>query len=507
METRLPQYPAFPVPERARQMTSVRRALAISFIERYALIALGLASNILVARLLSPDQIGLYSVSLAVISVAQVLRDFGIGNFLIQEKNLDDAHIRTAFGISLLMGGVLFIVVFLVSPWAGEFYGHEQIVSTMRISSLNFLVLPFCTISLALLRREMQFDRVAIVTLVASAVGVSVTVALAFLDYGPNSMAIGAVIGNLVTGAGAWIARSGRNVLRPSLSEWRAVVKFGGQSSLTGVITSISMDANDLVVGKVLGFHPVAILSRAQGLMNLFHRDLMAAVRGVALPAFAAAHRRSEDIEAQHARSMAIVTIFAWPFYGLVSLYSIEVLRLLFGPQWDEAAALVPIFCIAGAISSVTALVPTLLLALGRIDLVTRAEMLLQPSRFVLIALAAIVFRSVEACSLAYLVITVATLPVFLHAKKQAISSASRNSYHHLLPSLAVTMIALVPALLHVAFSGFERTEPIALIPVIISCTLAVFGWLTAALWFNHPIAKEPLFLRLIGPLARLNSH
>lgn len=67
-------------------MNSVRRALAISFIERYALIALGLASNILVARLLSPDEIGLYSVSLAVISVAQVLRDFGIGNFLIQEK-------------------------------------------------------------------------------------------------------------------------------------------------------------------------------------------------------------------------------------------------------------------------------------------------------------------------------------------------------------------------------------------------------------------------------------
>lgn len=488
-------------------MNSVRRALAISFIERYALIALGLASNILVARLLSPDEIGLYSVSLAVISVAQVLRDFGIGNFLIQEKNLDNAHIRTAFGISLLMGGLLFIVVFVVSPWAGKFYGHEQIVDTMRISSLNFLVLPFCTISLALLRRNMQFDRVAMVTLAASAVGVSVTVALAFLDYGPNSMAIGAVLGNLVTGVGAWIARSGRNILRPSLSEWRAVVKFGGQSSLTGIVTSISMDANDLVVGKVLGFHPVAILSRAQGLMNLFHRDLMAAVRGVALPAYAAAHRRSEDVEVQHARSMAIVTAFAWPFYGLVSLYSLEVLRLLFGPQWDEAADLVPIYCVAGAISAVTALVPTLLLALGRIDLVTRAEMLLQPSRFVLIALAAIIFRSVEACALAYLVITVATLPVFLRAKQLAITSTSLAWHRHLAPSLGVTIVALLPAILHVAFSGFARTEPLALPPVILSCTLAALGWVAAALWFNHPIAKEPLFVRCIELLARRNKH
>jgi O-antigen/teichoic acid export membrane protein len=267
------------------------------------------------------------------------------------------------------------------------------------------------------------------------------------------------------------------------------------------------MDANDLVVGKVLGFHPVAILSRAQGLMNLFHRDLMAAVRGVALPAYAAAHRRSEDVEVQHARSMAIVTVFAWPFYGLVSLYSLEVLRLLFGPQWDEAAALVPIFCIAGAISAVTALVPTLLLALGRIDLVTRAELLLQPSRFVLIALAAIIFRSVEACALAYLVITVATLPVFLRAKQLAIKRTSLELHRYLLPSLGVTIVALLPAIVHTAYSGFARTEPLALPLVILSCTLAVLGWVVAAFLFNHPIAKEPLFLRCMELLVRTNKH
>ena len=69
-------------------MTSVRRALAISFAERYALIVLALAGNMLVARLLTPEEIGIYSVSLAVIGIAQVLRDFGIGSFLIQEKEI-----------------------------------------------------------------------------------------------------------------------------------------------------------------------------------------------------------------------------------------------------------------------------------------------------------------------------------------------------------------------------------------------------------------------------------
>ena len=67
-------------------MTSVRRALALSLVERYLTLAIALGSNMVLARLLTPDQIGVYSVSLAVIGLAQALRDFGVGSYLIQEK-------------------------------------------------------------------------------------------------------------------------------------------------------------------------------------------------------------------------------------------------------------------------------------------------------------------------------------------------------------------------------------------------------------------------------------
>ncbi|WP_180707757.1 oligosaccharide flippase family protein, partial [Escherichia coli] len=78
-----------------------------------------------------------------------------------------------------------------------------------------------------------------------------------------------------------------------------------------------------------LGFHAVALLSRAQGLMYLFNRDLMSAVRNVALPAFAQAHRDGVDLEQGYLRSASIVTLFGWPFHGLISCYAIEVIDLL----------------------------------------------------------------------------------------------------------------------------------------------------------------------------------
>lgn len=46
-------------------MTSIRRSLAFSLIERYALIGLGLVSYVLIARVLTPEEIGIYSVTAA----------------------------------------------------------------------------------------------------------------------------------------------------------------------------------------------------------------------------------------------------------------------------------------------------------------------------------------------------------------------------------------------------------------------------------------------------------
>ncbi|MFX8203515.1 hypothetical protein ABTL17_19525, partial [Acinetobacter baumannii] len=86
----------------------------------------------------------------------------------------------------------------------------------------------------------------------------------------------------------------------------------------------------------------------------------------------------------------SIVTLFGWPFHGLISCYAIEVIDLLFGRQWHAAAPLVPIFCAAGAFAAVNALTPNLLVAVGRIDLATRADLLMQPLRVLMILIAAI---------------------------------------------------------------------------------------------------------------------
>lgn len=482
-------------------VTSVRRALALSFAERYVLMALALFGNILVARMLTPHEIGIYSVSVAVIGVAQVLRDFGIGSFLIQEKNLDDDHVRTAFAFMLIIGGALFLITFLAAPWAGRFYAEPLLVDTLRIGALNFLVLPFCSISLSLLRREMAFNRIVSVNLVAAVAGFATIFTLAYKGFGADSMAVGSVLANIVTGAGAWIARKDRKFLLPGLTHWRTLLRFGAQTSASSVVTTISMDINDLALGKILGFAPVAMLSRAQGLMHLFNRDLMAAARNVAFPSFARTHREGEPLESRYIAAVTAVTVAAWPFYGFTALFSLEIIRLMFGPQWDEAARLVPFFCAAGALAATCNLILNAVMAVGRVDLVTRAELLFQPFRALLLIGAALVFESLMACAIAFLIAFAIHAPFLYIVKAHCISNDLAALSEKLWLSVKVsTASLLLPAVIAV-YSGPGRTDPIDTPLFLAAALLCIVGWIIALFVFRHPVSDDPLFKKLTQKL------
>jgi O-antigen/teichoic acid export membrane protein len=193
-------------------MTTVRRALALTLLERYLTTLLALASNVLLARLLTPEQIGIYSVSLAAIGIAHVLREFGIGNYLIQVKELSEGHIGTAFGLSLILGIGLFSILMLGAPYVAAFYGEASMSLTLRIVALNFLILPFATVAGTLLRRDMHFKKLVPVALTAAAVSFIVTIALAWAGLGADSMAIGSVVQNALIGLGNWWVTPSRRI-------------------------------------------------------------------------------------------------------------------------------------------------------------------------------------------------------------------------------------------------------------------------------------------------------
>jgi lipopolysaccharide exporter len=476
-------------------MPSVYRSLVFSFIERFALIGVTLVSYVLIARLLTPEEIGIYSVAAALIAIGQVIREFGVGNFLIQEKHLTKDHISTAFGISLLIGGVLFLVFGLGAPWVGDFYRDVRMTEIVRIIALNFLIMPFCSISLAILRRDMQFGKLMHVNIFAGIIGSATTLGLAFSKFGPQSLAWGAIATNVVTGFGAWFARQDHKLLLPNLSEWRRVLAFGSQSAGVAVVTSVAMDINDLVVGRVLGFAPAAIISRANGLVALFNQQVMSAVRSVALPAFARAHRDGRQLEPIYVASVTAVTAVAWPFYGFVALHAADILRIMFGPQWDAAAQLVPIFCLTSALTATVSLALTLAISIGRNDIASKTDLIAQPIRAAILVAAALIFKSLEAIAWAGLLVNVLSTPYFLWVKNSLMPTDVLAMRKGLVASFLLTIACLFLPLMWVLF--VDQGKPAGLVSTFLQGAVALIAWVLAIFWLGHPLSTDKLVIEM----------
>ena len=149
-------------------MTTVRRSLLLSLAERYFGILIQLISFFVLARLLTPAQIGLYSVAAATIGLAQVVRDFGIGSYLIQETDITPERVRTAFTLTGLISLASFLILVGCAPWLAGFYDHPQLGLILQVLAINFLLIPFSSTALALLRRSMNFKALFWIATVAN---------------------------------------------------------------------------------------------------------------------------------------------------------------------------------------------------------------------------------------------------------------------------------------------------------------------------------------------------
>jgi len=478
-------------------MASVQRSLGFAFLERYLLIALQLLSFTLLARLLTPAQIGLYAVSLALISMAQVVRDFGLANYLIQRKDLGAEDVGSALGVSLLLGIGLFALINAAAPWIAGFYAEPALVGIVRVISLSFLILPFNSISIALLRRDMRFDQLMRVNVAAGVGGTFTTLGLAWSGAGAASLAWGEIASSLTIAVGVSLSGAWGRLARPQLRRWRDILGFGAPVTAANVVTSVSMDINDLAVGKLLNLTQVAIASRAQGLMNLFHRDIMNTVRAVAYPAFAKAHRNGDALEASHVRSLSACSVVAWPFYGFVALFSLEVLRLMFGPQWDESAPLVPIYCLAGAVSVLNGLVPTVMLAAGHARLVAMADLIIQPVKALVLIGVLWQWRALEPLALGFLGMAVVAVPYFYAFKQRCLPSDFLAIGRELARNALIALLCLLPS--GVIAGWLRPTSEVLALPVWLGC-----AGLTCVLWLvGLKLLRHPLYADLLGFIRR----
>ncbi len=355
-------------------MASIRKSLAYTIAQQYGCAAISFVSIVILARLLTPSEVGIYSVSAAVIGIAHMIRDFGIGRYLIQEPDLTMDRFRSAFGVGIAISWMIAVVLYLGRGYVAAFYGDHRLREVTSVLAFNFFLIPFGSPILWMMAREMKFGLLFLVTISTQIVQSATSIALAVLGFSYMSMAWGSVAGVVVTAGLASLVDRRHAFLRPSFKAWRRVIGFGTWASAQSLVTEMGNSAADLVLGRTLGFDAVALFSRAQGLIATINRDIIKAAVIVTFPALAERHRQGADLHEPYERGTAYLFALTWPIVALLAIIAHPLIAFLFGPNWTAAAPLLQILCASAWLWPVPTLASQTLLALGHIKLIFRIE-------------------------------------------------------------------------------------------------------------------------------------
>ncbi len=347
-------------------MSKVRKSLFLSFGQNYISFIIQFLVSLIIARLLTPAEIGIFSVAMVAIGFAHTLRDFGVSSYIIQEKELTPEKVRAAFALTLITAWTMAAVIGLSSSYAAEFYREPGIKSVMLVLSLNFFLIPFGSVPMAYMHREMDFKHISLIKIFPSIIGSLTTLGLAYAGFSYHSMAWGSVVGNVCTILLVQVWRPKNLPLLPGFKEIRKVFSFGMLSNSMMILNDVCQGGPDLIIGRLSGMAMVGYFGRSRGLISMFETLVMKSLWNVALPHFAEQSRTENGVKDGFLRSMTYVSALAWPFYINLGLLAHPIIVVLYGKQWEPSVPLLQLLSIASILTTPFLLLGSMLTAIGQ---------------------------------------------------------------------------------------------------------------------------------------------
>ena len=325
---------------------TARQGASWSIIRRSGHELVALPLSMIMARLLTPTEIGIAAASTFFIVLAVRLTQFGFNAALVRIKDLRPEHASSVFVVSCAFGLLNYTVLYLAAPFIGGFFRSAEVPGLMRFAALSFLITPFSTVPGALTSRSMQFRHLAWFDWIDLMVGAVITVALAMRGWGYWSIPYGQLSGLVA-----------RVVLQRYLTGWRPNLRFsrialkellsyglGIQAKRLFQYATLNLD--NLVVGRVLGVTQLGIYDRAFMTMNRLVTRLTLGQAPFRI--FSIIHEDVERFGRAYSRLILSITMLGFPIMAGCVVAARPLILVLYGDQWVEAVVPFQLLCIGG---------------------------------------------------------------------------------------------------------------------------------------------------------------
>jgi O-antigen/teichoic acid export membrane protein len=467
-------------------MANLRRSLVINFISSSGAALIQFLVSVLLARVLSPSEIGIFSMTVVFVNIGHIFRDFGVSTYIQREAELTQEKLRSAIGVMFTTSWSIALLMFALSGWLGKFFDEPDMVPVMRILALGFVVIPFGTLTQSMLVRELKADKQAIVTAISTLCFCAASLGFALAGFGSTSLAWANFV-NIVVCALCYIPlRPAGMPWMPSFRNWREIMRFGVGSLIGNCAWAINNSIPDILLGKLSGARSVGLFSRANSTVSIFNYVAGTTVTYGAVSYMSKTYHRGESLVPTLKRATLLLTGVGWPAFALTAVFGRDIVEFLYGGQWMESVPAILPLTIAAGVSMLYRYTPSALIAMGKPHLCATPVVVTIALR---VALGFTLFNgSLSGFAWIICLATFAALPVSAWQQTTHCAYPTAALLRDVWPSVVVTAICSVVGL---AMETLLAGSLNAFLRLLIVAVPSIATWYLALRLTRHPLLEE----------------
>lgn len=303
------------------------------------------ATTVVLARLLTPYDMGVFAAALAVVGLLGIMRSLGLGTYVIRAGALTPELLQTTFTLNALISLVIAVAVAGLSVLGGAVLNEPGVQRVLMVVAVVPLFSIFEFRPAIVLEREGRFATLAVVNVVRAVTAAGVAIGMAVGGHSYMSLAYGQVVAGFLAAALFNLAGWQHVSLRTGLADWRGVLRYGAHMI---TITGTSMAAqrlSELALARLLGLGALGMFSRATGIASIAWESISLIVLRTAFVDLAEQRRQGRSLRDSYLRMVTLMAGLLWPAFTGLAVLSGPVVALMYGDQW--LAAQVPLSLLA----------------------------------------------------------------------------------------------------------------------------------------------------------------
>lgn len=469
----------------------VKRGLFWNFAENVLYKGVQFLLQIILARILMPEDYGLCAIVLAFVNIAQELVNSGFASALIQKKDATRLDFSSVCHFSVALGLFFYLILFIAAPRIAIFFNDGRITDIMRIMGLSLFIGAFNSVQMAIVYKRLEFRKSFIANLVSISLSAVLGIFAAINGLGVWALVIQYMSNRVVNTLTFFILIKWLPGIEFSFSSIKKLFSYGWKLMATSLLSFLSHDIYSLVIGKFFSKSQLGVYDLGNKIPSNLVNTIASTIGRVLFPAFSAIQDDTSRIKEYIKKTNQLSSFVMFPLMFGIAAAAKPIIVLVFTDKWLNAVIIMQIACIWYAFNPIHYANIQVSKAIGRSDISLYIE--LSKKILDVLVLVLTVRFGIIYIALGLAASSIIGLWINIEPIKKYIGYSTIEQLKDVFPSLLTGIVLFIIIYLFNVNSSFTPV-----FSLVISGIVGLVIWITMALCIN-----KTLFSYVLGRIKK----